>query len=112
VVSTPGWRYPSAAASVPGAPVSRLARDFYFQQNYVASIDAYRGYLSQNPAAAESREELAWVYTMSGEQQNARQEYQAALNQYQADLARGHNVESARHGARTCESAIKALETE
>ena len=112
VVSTPSWLYPSTVASARGAPVSRLARDLYFQRNYSASIDVYRGYISENPSVPEPREELAWVYTVAGERQSARQEYQVALDQYRADLERGHNIESARHGARTCESAIKALDTQ
>ena len=111
-VSTPGWRYPSGVASVQAAAVPRLARNYYFQGNYQASIDAYRGYLAQNPRAPEPREELAWVYTEAGDHQTARQQYRIALDEYRADLDRQHNVEAARHGARTCESAINALEAE
>ncbi len=111
-VRTPGWRYPGEIASAQGAAVPRLARNYYFQANYQASIDAYRGYLAQNPQAPEPREELAWVYTVAGDRQRAQQQYQMALDQYRADLNRGHNVEAARHGARTCDSAIKALEAE
>lgn len=111
-VATPGWRYPSGVASIPGAAATRVARNFYFQGNYQASIDAYRGYLVENPRAPEPREELAWVYTEAGDYGTAREQYAIALGAYQADLERGHNVEAARHGARTCESAIDALETE
>lgn len=111
-VNTPSWLYPSGVASVPGAAVPRLARNYYFQGNYQASIDAYRGYLTENPQAPAPRQELAWVYMDSGDRPTARREYETALDQYQADLSRGHNVEAARHGARTCESAIDVLETE
>ncbi len=107
-VSTPSWRYPSGI-SVPGSAVPRLARNYYFQGNYQASIDSYRGYLTQNPQAAAPRQELAWVYMDSGDTQAARREYGTALDQYRSDLNRGHNVEAAKHGARTCESAINAL---
>jgi tetratricopeptide (TPR) repeat protein len=111
-VNTPSWRYPSGVTSVPGAAVPRLARNYYFQRNYQASIEAYRGYLATNPQAPAPRQELAWVYMESGDRQTARQQYGIALDQYQSDLSRGHNVEAARHGARTCESAINALEAE
>ena len=111
-VTTPGWLYPAGAASVPGAAGTRLARNYYFQGNYQASIDAYRGYLAKNPRAPEPREELAWVYTEAGDQGAAREQYRIALNEYRADRDRGHNIEAARHGASTCESAINALEAE
>lgn len=111
-VSTPGWRYPAGAGWAEGAAAQRLARNYYFQGNYQASIDAYRGYLAQNPRAPEPREELAWVYTEAGDHGTAREQYRIALDEYRSDLDRGHNVEAARHGARTCESAINALEAE
>ncbi len=111
-VSTPGWRYPSGFSSVPSASVPRLARNYYYQGNYQAAIEAYRGYLAVNPQVPEPRQELAWVYMDSGDQPSAKQQYQVALDQYRADLNRKHNPEAARHGARTCESAIDALETE
>jgi Flp pilus assembly protein TadD len=111
-VNTPSWLYPSGVTDVSGAAVPRLARNYYFQGNYQASIDAYRGYLAENPQDAAPRQELAWVYMDSGDRPTARREYQTTLDQYQADLSRGHNVEAARHGARTCESAIDVLETE
>ena len=112
-VSTPGWRYRSSAAEVSVGRSPRVARDYYFQGNYQRAIESYRGYLVENPGAgAASREELAWVYTQAGDYKSARQEYQVALDQNRSDLNRGHNVEAARHGARTCESAINALETE
>jgi tetratricopeptide (TPR) repeat protein len=108
-VGTPAWRYQGAANGT--APQPRLARNYYLQGDYQRAIDSYRGYLAQNPQAGpEPREELAWVYTEAGDRNTAKQQYQIALDQYQADLARGHNVEAARHGARTCDSAIKALE--
>jgi hypothetical protein len=45
-----------------------------------------------------------------GDRQQATQEYQNAIAQYQADVQHGLNVEAARHGLRTCESAVRALE--
>lgn len=109
-VGTPGWRYPGVANGNLAQP--RLARNYYLQGDYQRAIDAYRGYLAQNPQSGpQPREELAWVYAEAGNHQTAKQQYQIALEQYQADLAREHNVEAARHGARTCESAIRALES-
>ena len=109
-VTTPGWVYPTRYAAAGGATPGP-ARQYYFEGDYRRAIESYRGYLSQNPQAAEPREELAWVYTEAGEYGSATQEYRAALDQYRQELQRGHNVEAARHGVRTCESAIRALET-
>jgi tetratricopeptide (TPR) repeat protein len=108
-IGTPGWVYPAGYAAAPGRAPTR-GRDYYFQGDYRRSIEAYQAYLSEYPQQAAPREELAWVYTETGNYQSARQEYRAALDQYQQDLARGHNVEEARHGVRTCQSAIRALE--
>ena len=100
-----------AYAPVPTIPI-QLGRNYYFQGDYQRSIAAYRAYLAQNPGAgAAPREELAWIYTESGNRQQADQLYRSALEQYQSDLGRGHNVEAARHGVRTCESALKVLES-
>ncbi|MCJ7822298.1 MAG: hypothetical protein MUQ26_04335, partial [Armatimonadetes bacterium] len=91
---------------------TRLARSYYMGGENQQAIQAYRGYLNQTPAAgAGVREELAWVYLDSGDYGSAHGEYRTALGEYQRDLNRGHNVEAARHGVRTCESALKALET-
>ena len=112
-MSTPGWRQPYGMAQLMGGSSPRLARNYYFQGEYRRAIETYRGYLNEYPdAGAEPREELAWVYTEAGDYHSARQEYRVALDQYEADLDRGHNVEAARHGVRSCESAIKALESE
>jgi len=108
-VGTPGWVYPAGYGAAPRRAPAQ-GRNYYFQGDYQRSVEAYRAYLSQYPQQAAPREELAWVYTETGEYQSARQEYRAALGQYQEDLASGHNVEEARHGVRTCESAIRALE--
>jgi tetratricopeptide (TPR) repeat protein len=113
-VQTPRWQYPSGVGQV-GADVSttRVARSYYFAGDYQRAIESYRGYIVENPdAGAAPREELAWVYAESGDHASATREYQTALDQNEADLRSGRNVGSARHGARTCESAIKALETE
>ena len=109
-VTTPGWFYPTRHAAAGGATPGP-ARQYYFEGDYPRAIESYRGYLSKNPQAAEPREELAWVYTEAGDYGSATQEYRAALDQYRQELQRGHNVEAARHGVRTCESAIRALET-
>jgi tetratricopeptide (TPR) repeat protein len=110
-VNTPRFVYPAQyAAAQPAA--AGPARNYYFQGDYRRSIQAYQGYLAQNPQAAEPREELAWVYTQAGNYQQAQQQYRAALDQYRTDLDRGHNVEAAKHGVRTCESAIRVLETQ
>jgi tetratricopeptide (TPR) repeat protein len=90
----------------------RVARSYYFAGDYAGAIESYRGYLAQHPASAAPREELAWIYVETGNYQTAKQEYEVALEQNVRDIERGHNVEAAKHGARTCESAIKALETE
>ncbi len=109
---TPGWRYPSGLAEVGGGGSSRLARAYYMQKDYQRAIETYRGYLNESPqAGAAVREELAWVYAESGQPRRAAREYDTALSQYRTDLNRGHNVEAARHGVRTCESALKALES-
>jgi tetratricopeptide (TPR) repeat protein len=96
-----------------GVASPQLARNYYFQGNYQRAIDAYQSYIAQNPeAGAAPREELAWVYTEAGDRQRATLTYRSALDRYQEDLRRGHNVEAARHGVRTCESALKALESQ
>jgi tetratricopeptide (TPR) repeat protein len=111
-LSTPEWNYPDGVAAVAGGETTRLARSYYMGGDNQQAIQAYRGYLNQNPAAgAAVREELAWVYLESGDHGSAHSEYRTALGEYQSDLDRGHNVEAARHGVRTCESALKALET-
>jgi tetratricopeptide (TPR) repeat protein len=107
---TPHGGGPARFAGVGYGP--RLARNYYFARDYQGAIESYRGYLAQNPTAAAPREELAWVYVETGNYQSAKQEYQVALEQNLTDVERGHNVEAAKHGVRTCESAIKALDTE
>ncbi len=111
-INTPGAVYYPAGYTAATTVAPAPARNYYFQGNYQQSIEAYRSYLAQNPQAAEPREELAWVYTESGNYQQAQQEYRAALDQYRSELERGHNIEAAKHGVRTCESAIRALETQ
>ncbi len=109
-VGTPVWGRP-AGPVMPARAYTQAARDYYFQGNYQQSIAAYQSYLAQNPrAGAAPREELAWVYTEAGDRQRATQQYHQALDQYQSDFNRGHNVEAARHGVRTCESALRALQ--
>lgn len=111
-VRTPQWRYPSPVTEAGAALSPRVARNYYFQGDYQRAIDAYRGYLNQHPAVGPApREELAWVYAEAGDYRRASDEYRTALDEYQQDLSRGHNVEAATHGVRTCESAIRALET-
>lgn len=95
-----------------GAGATGAARVYYLQGDYQRAVNAYRGYVASNPQAPAPREELAWVYTQAGNYNSAKQEYRTALDQYRAELDRGHNVEAARHGVRTCESAIRALETQ
>ncbi len=110
---TPGWRRPAGLTELGGGGSTRLARAYYIQGDYQRAAETYQGYLNENPGAgAAVREELAWVYVESGRYGNARNEYRTALNEYRSDMDRGHNVEAARHGARTCESALKALESE
>jgi len=116
-IQQPPVRLPTGGPAPAGAPLGagaspQLARGYYFQGNYQRAIEAYQAYLAQNPGAgAAPREELAWVYTEAGDAQRATRAYRSALGSYQEDLARGHNVEAARHGVRTCESALKALES-
>jgi tetratricopeptide (TPR) repeat protein len=107
-VASPGWQ----GGGAPFRGVSPDAgRNYYFQGDYQRAIDAYQAYMYQNPnAGADTREELAWVYTEAGDRNRANQQYRIALDEYQSDLSRGLNVEAARHGARTCDSALKALE--
>ena len=103
---------PDGVAAVAGGGTTRLARSYYMGGDRQRAIEAYRGYLNENPAAGGAvREELAWVYLESGHYRSARNEYRTALSDYQQDLNRGHNAEAARHGVRTCESALRALET-
>jgi tetratricopeptide (TPR) repeat protein len=109
--ATPTMTSPAPGQSY-GARISAdTGRNYYFQGDYQRSIDAYQVYLSQNPTPA-AREELAWVYTEAGNHSQATQQYQRALNEYQTDLGRSHNMEAARHGVRTCESALRALQPE
>ncbi|UCC67302.1 MAG: tetratricopeptide repeat protein, partial [Armatimonadota bacterium] len=111
-LSTPGWRYPAGLGQVPAGGSTRLARTYYMQGDYRQAVETYRGYLQENPNAGGAvREELAWVYVESGDYRSARNEYRTALDAYGNDLDRGHNVEAARHGVRTCESALSALES-
>jgi tetratricopeptide (TPR) repeat protein len=108
-VSTPRMRNGGAAYS--GQVSADVGRSYYFRGDYQGAINAYQSYLAQNPSAgAAPREELAWVYTEAGDRNSASQQYRQALNEYQSDLNRGLNVEAARHGVRTCDSALKALE--
>lgn len=111
VVSTPTWRS-SDLATVAAGRSPGPARDFYLQGSSHRSIQAYESYIAQNAqAGAAPHEELAWVYADSGYTSSAIREYRTALSQYRSDLDRQHNVEAARHGVRTCESAVDALET-
>jgi len=107
-MGSPAWR-PTPGASYANRISPDTGRNYYFQGDYQRSIDAYQTYLSQNSTPA-AREELAWVYTEAGDRSQATQQYQRALSEYQADVSRSHNVEAARHGVRTCESALRALE--
>jgi len=111
VISTPALGPPTGMNRARAGVSHQRARDYYFAGDYNRSIEAYQSYFAQNPqAGAPAREELAWVYAESGSRRQAVGEYQSALREYQSDVQRGHNVEAARHGIRTCESAIKALE--
>ena len=111
VVATPALGPPQGMNRARASASRQRARDYYFAGDYTRAIEAYQSYLAQQPqAGAPAREELAWVYVESGSKGQAAGEYQSALREYQADLQRGHNVEAARHGIRTCESAIRALE--
>lgn len=90
---------------------TQTARDYYLQGDYQRAATTYQTYLNQHPGAGGApKEELGWVYLQMGERDRAQQAYRSALGSYQTDLERGHNTEAARHGLRTCESAIKALE--
>lgn len=110
-VSTPGWGPTTGLVPVGARLNADLARRYYLQGDHQRAIAVYEHYLRQNPdASAAPREELAWVYAQAGQRESARGEYRAALSRYQEDLSRGHNVEAARHGVRTCESALAALE--
>lgn len=111
VVRTPAWQRARAVVPAGAALSAQAGREYYFQGDYNRAIDAYQAYLAEHPAAGPApREELAWVYSEAGDSGRALGQYQQALSQYQADLQRGHNTEAARHGVRTCESAIKALQ--
>jgi tetratricopeptide (TPR) repeat protein len=110
-VTTPEWAAGSAPSGAATVISPETGRRYYFQRDYRRAITAYETYLAGDPTAgAAAREELAWVYTQAGERERATQEYGTALSEYRTDLDRGHNVEASRHGVRTCESAIKALE--
>jgi len=110
-IRTPGGRYGSGLSQARWGGSPRVAQAYYAQGQYQRAIEAYKGYLRVNPnAGGAPREELAWVYVESGDYGSARREYRTALGQYREDLSRGHNVEAAKHGARTCESAVQALE--
>lgn len=110
-IATPGRRIspglvPRGYAVNPG-----LGRDYYFQGDYQRAAEVYEAYLYENPVnAAPVREELGWVYLESGDYNRAATQYQAAHTEYRADLNRGHNVEAARHGLRTCDSALDVLD--
>ncbi len=87
-------------------------RDYYLQGDYSRAAQTYRNYLTTAPSAGGApREELGWVYLQMGQRDLATQQYKDALSNYRDDLRRGNNVEAARHGVRTCQSAIRALET-
>ena len=90
---------------------AQSGREYYLQGDYQQAANSYRSYLTNNPAAGGApREELAWVYMQMGERNLATQEYRNALSNYQSDIERGHDLEAARHGVRTCQSAIRALQ--
>ena len=109
-MTSPGWR-PAGGGQYATGFTPDAGRNYYFQGDYQRAIDAYQTYLAKNPTAGPAaREELAWVYTEAGDRSQAVRQYERALNQYQADLDRSHNAEAARHGVRTCLSALKALE--
>jgi tetratricopeptide (TPR) repeat protein len=108
---TPVVMAPESTTNVSWPVSAQAGRSYYLQGDYQQAAQAYRSYLSQNPSAGGApREELAWIYMEMGDRQQATQEYQNAIAQYQADVQRGLNVEAARHGLRTCESAVRALE--
>jgi len=88
-----------------------LGRNYYFRGDYQRAAEVYEAYLYENPVnAAPVREELGWVYLESGDYNGATEQYRAAHTEYRTDLARGHNVEAARHGLRTCDSALDVLD--
>jgi Tfp pilus assembly protein PilF len=112
-VRTPQWRRLLGPGGRVGAAARhRLARDRYFAGDYQGAIRSYQTYLVQHPNAAAPREELAWVYAEAGRHGAASEQYRIALDQNRNDIQRGHNVEAAQHGVRTCESAIKAFDTQ
>lgn len=99
--------------SLPGGVSQQSAREYYLQGNYQQAAQSYQQYLAQNPSSGgATREELGWVYLQMGQRDQAAEQYRDAMRSYQMDLARGHNTEAARHGLRTCEAAIKALEAQ
>ncbi len=108
VVSTPGWSPSEVVTSSP-----QTGRSYYLQGDYQRAADTYQTYIEQHPSAGgATREELAWVYMEMGSRGQALQHYRDAANSYQSDLERGHNAEAAKHGLRTCESAIRALQAQ
>lgn len=105
---------PATAGAQPVAqPSPQVARRYYFQGSRQQAIQVYESYLQLNPqAGAAPREELAWVHLESGNRQRAAEYYRQARDRYQEDIHRGHNVEAARHGLRTSEAALRALEVQ
>lgn len=107
VVSGAPWAAPGGGES------QQSARDYYLQGDYQRAATTYQQYIAQHPSAGSAtREELGWVYMQMGERDRAEQQYREALAGYQAEVGRGHNTEAARHGLRTCQSAIRALEAQ
>ena len=110
-VGTPRQR--TSPGLVPRGTVANpgLGRNYYFQGDYQRAAEVYEAYLYETPVnAAPVREELGWVYLESGDYKGAVQQYQAAHSEYRTDLDRGHNVEAAKHGLRTCDSALDVLD--
>jgi tetratricopeptide (TPR) repeat protein len=90
----------------------QLAQAYYFNREYDKAVQVYQQLVASAPSPApQLREELAWVYHEAGETGRATETYRAALASYRALAASGEGSEAAAHGIRTCEAALRALES-
>jgi len=103
---TPSERPPAQPREDP----LEIARRHQMAGNYREAIAAYEQALPTAPSPGEVHQQIAICYLRLGEKANARAHFQQAIQAYQEQIQRGHQVEAAREGIRACEQGLKLCE--
>jgi len=102
------------ATAPPATPEEseRQASAYYWQRNYTEAAKAFeKAIAGQANPSPRLYQDAAWCYVKLGRGSDALASYQAAIEGYRRQIAEGRNRESAEHGLRTCQAALRTLAT-